>query len=275
MDLLFDSFNPTGKTVHASLETVKDKQNKALEVFETLKAEKKEQDMNKAKGRKERRKLEKKLIKLKNRKIELAERSEKYKIRVSELEVEQKIARKKYEEIRLKDEKIMNEEYVKGKLLTEEVEQMRINLVDLQRQRIANLTDRIAPIIVYGQPSKRTTYKLQLKYLQYEIHPLSQRLRLTQMRVEQEQMKTRQMEHETRLLRDHISDLVNNVGVITKGLPMNKIILQDQTAKGKWKMLFSGVKATSMFGHLHEQPYTTSPSPDPTQQSTPEPELLF
>ena len=147
---------------------------------------------------------------------------------------------------------------------------MRINLDELQRQRIANLTERIAPIIVYGEPSRKTTYKLQLKYLQYEIHPLSQRLRHTEMRVEQEQMKTRQIENETRILRDKVSDLVNKIGVITKGLPMNKIILKDLPAKGKWKMLFQGMKASAMFANIQLR----SPTPQELAQ-THTPELLF
>ena len=163
------------------------------------------------------------------------------------------------------------EEFKVGQLLAEELDQIRINLYELQEKRISNLTERIAPIIVRGEPSRATTYKLQLKYLQYEIHPLSQRLRLTQMRVEHEEMRTRQIVDDTRRLRDQITDLTNKIVVITKGLPMNKITLQELPAKGKWKMLFSGFKASSVLGHFPEFK-VLSPSPD---LKTPEPDLLL
>ena len=271
MDLLFDSFNPTGKIVHDSLETVKSKQKKNAVDFEKLREEQREKNLKLAKGKKEFRKLERKLAKLKKNKAELDANSKKMKIRISQLEVETNTAKKKYEELRIKFEKKYEDEFNKGQELSNEVEQMRINLDELQRQRITNLTERIAPIIVYGEPSRKTTYKLQLKYLQYEIHPLSQRLRHTEMRVEQEQMKTRQIQNETRILRDRISDMFNKICVITKGLPMNKIILKDLPAKGKWQMLFQGMKASAMFANIQLR----SPTPQELTQQTHTPEILY
>ena len=269
MDLLFDAFNPTGKVVHDSLSSVKEKEEKAKETMQKLKEEKREEAKKRYKGRKEHRKLERKRTHLKNVNNELTARNKAIKARVAELEVEIKIAQKKYDELAIKFEKKYQEELATSNSLIQTVESMKTELYEQQQQRISNLTNKIAPIIVHGEPSRRTTYKLQLKYLQYEIHPLSQRLRLTHMRVEHEELKRRQIENETRILRDRISELVNQIGVITKGLPMNKIVLQDLPPKGKWKMLLSGMRASSILGRI------IVCSPSPTLEPTPEPELLM
>ena len=104
---------------------------------------------------------------------------------------------------------------------------------------------KMDPIIIREAPSKSANYKMQAKYLQYEIYPLTQRLRLTQMRADGEEMKRRGVEKEVWQLRDKISDYNAKIGTLTKGLPISKTMLSKiSDHKKRWKKLCNVVLIT-------------------------------
>lgn len=105
----------------------------------------------------------------------------------------------------------------------------------LQRDRIAELNKKMDPIVIREGPSQATSYKIKIKYIQYETYPLQQRLKLTNMRLDSETLKRRAMEAEVAQLRDRISELttrVNSYAPNAENVPLEK---QTEKEKNRWK----------------------------------------
>jgi hypothetical protein len=51
---------------------------------------------------------------------------------------------------------------------------LREDLYRQQKDRTEYFRRKLKPIVIRDAPSRMTNFKIQLKYLQYEIHPLTQ-----------------------------------------------------------------------------------------------------
>ena len=97
---------------------------------------------------------------------------------------------------------------------------------------------QVEPIIIRDGPSSKTNHKIQIKYLQYEIHPLTQRFKLTSMRADHEEVRRKRMEREVWQLREKISDMHLKIATTTKGVPVAKVLVEKiSDHKKRWRKL--------------------------------------
>merc|ERR1712098_973082 len=116
--------------------------------------------------------------------------------------------------------------------LEQDCRRLRDELDDQHKKRMESFEVKMKPIIIRDGPSKKANYKIQAAKIQYDIYSLSQRLRYTIMRTENEEKRRETVEQEVRALRDRISEQKVQISTITKGVPMSKIELKDDKRTG-------------------------------------------
>jgi len=104
---------------------------------------------------------------------------------------------------------------------------LRNELDEQHKIRMESFEIKMKPIIIKDGPSKKANFKIQAAKLQYEIYSLSQRLRYTTFRAENEEKRRDTVEREVRHLRDKISLFKIQISTITKGVPMSKIEVRE------------------------------------------------
>ena len=247
LDMFIDPLNPNGKAAHP---TLKSKIKKLMEKEEFLKLRR----INQLKLEIETKKLNKKIEKENNKKQILLDRlSKKY----ENLLVCKESARVKHSYLsdKLNNLQIREQNYYSslkawtskkehewkelltlGSVLEQDYAQLRQQLNAFQKERAAIFKEKIDPIVIRDGPSQKTNYKIQAKYLQYEIYPLTQRLKMLSMRVEHEESRRRNVEREVSQLREKISELNIRVVAASKGISVNKAMSKKiEEHKMRWK----------------------------------------
>ena len=225
IDIFIDPLNPLGKEAHPTLQTTIIKQKQQLEIIKKLRAEKRANEIRKNRQEKEFKRLERKLTNLRletqtaktiNKRLHdkmdsVSKRKNLYYQRLAEWLAE------------------IDEKYRKELGITLPLEQscraLRVELDKLHKTRLEMFKSKIDPIIIKDGPSTKSNYKIQIKYLQYEIYPLTQRFKLTTMRAEHEEMKRKRVEHEVWQLRDKIRELNKKITADSKGVHVSKVML--------------------------------------------------
>ena len=243
LDMFIDPLNPTGKESHPTLQS---KINSLKEKEEVLKKRRLSQQLE----QKEITRINK-LIERLRRKLESLE-TRKEIARNKYIQLDEKLgilqAREKKYYIRLESWTVQMEEQYRiesdnGSELENACKVLRKQLTSVQRERMATLKEKIDPIIIRDGPSQKTNFKIQAKYLQYEIYPLSQRFKLMSMRVEHEESRRRTVEKEVSQLREKISDLNIKIRSATKSVPVSKLMNKKiKEHKMRWeKLLYNEV----------------------------------
>ena len=261
LDMFIDPLNPMGKAVHSTLQSKindqkdreEDLKRKRAEKLQQIKAERERQKQEKLRQlqlEKEQKKREKEYEKLKRRLENVHIRQAEQRSRTDALNGRMAAAKereanyyRRYEVWKDKMEALYQEQLEITIPLEEECSGLRGQLYAQQKTRMEAFKAKMDPIIIREGPSRSANYKMQAKYLQYEIYPLTQRFRLTQMRADGEEMKRRGVEKEVWQLRDKISDYNTKISVATKGVPVSKTMLSKiSDHKKKWKLLCNSVK---------------------------------
>jgi len=125
-------------------------------------------------------------------------------------------------------EEKLKEEQVKTGPLEEVCAALREALDAETKKRMEAFENKMKPIIIKDGPSRKANYKINAAKLYYEIYSLSQRLRLTTIRVEHEEERRERVEREVKRLREEISVKKTAVTTATKGIPANKIEVRPQ-----------------------------------------------
>ena len=250
LDMFIDPLNPFGKAVHSTLQSKINDQKNQEENLKKKRAERRTEKLREMQLDRELKKKEKELDKLKRRLDGLMQGKRDQEIRTETLNGRMAAAKEReanyYRRYEVWKDKM--EELYQGQLditipLEDECRELRSDLYGQQKLRMEAFKAKMDPIIIREAPSKSANYKMQAKYLQYEIYPLTQRFRLTQMRADSEEMKRRGVEKEVWQLRDKISDYNTKISVATKGVPISKTMLSKITDhKKKWKLLCNSVK---------------------------------
>jgi len=121
----------------------------------------------------------------------------------------------------------LEEEMRRTDPLEGECKALRNELDEQHKIRMESFEIKMKPIIIRDGPSKKANWKIQAAKLQYEIYSLSQRLRYTTFRAENEEKRRDTIEREVRYLRDKISLFKIQISTITKGVPMSKIEVRE------------------------------------------------
>ena len=243
LDMFIDPLNPNGKAAHP---TLKSKIKKLMEKEEFLKLRRISQQKQD--------KMNKKIEKENNKKLMLLERLSK---KHENLIACKESARVKHSYLsdRLNNLQIREQnyyaslkawtskkehEYIElltlGSVLEQDYAQLRQQLNAFQKERAAIFKEKIDPIVIRDGPSQKTNYKIQAKYLQYEIYPLTQRLKMLSMRFEHEESRRRNVEREVSQLREKISELNIRVVAASKGISVNKAMSKKiEEHKMRWK----------------------------------------
>ena len=232
--MFIDPLNPLGKETHSSLQSKK--QNFADKRADLAKKQKKEREMKK---------FLRKLQNIRSQNDQMKKRKDGLNARIRDIKHREDVYYRKYNAWKEKMEKRFCDELKITEPLEKECKELRDKLTEQQNIRMEAFKAKMDPIIIREAPSKSANYKMQAKYLQYEIYPLTQRLRLTQMRADGEEMKRRGVEKEVWQLRDKISDYNAKIGTLTKGLPISKTMLSKiSDHKKRWKKLCNVVLIT-------------------------------
>lgn len=125
-------------------------------------------------------------------------------------------------------ERQLDEETRKTDPLETECKALRNELDDQHKLRMESFEVKMKPIIIRDGPSRKANFKIQAAKLQYEIYSLTQRLRYTNFRAENEEKRRETVEREVRVLREKISVLKIHISTITKGVPMSKIEVREE-----------------------------------------------
>ena len=236
IDLFIDPINPFGKATHSSLQSkiIKQKQNHA---------EKRAEEIRKHKQEREMKKLLRQLENIKAQKEASLIKKDDLDIRLKDVKLKEDAYNKRFNAWKAKMDEKYNEELQLTEPLENSCSELREKLSRKQDVRMGAFKAKVDPIIIIKDaPSKKANYKMQAKYLQYEIYPLSQRFRISQMRADGEEMKRRRMQKEVWQLRDKISDYNAKISVATKGVPISKTMLSKiGDHKKRWKKLCNTV----------------------------------
>ena len=250
LDMFIDPLNPFGKAVHSTLQSKINDQKEKEEDLKKTRAKRRADKLKQMQLEKEQRKREKELDKLKRRLENVHLRKQQQQKRTDDLNERSVLTKereanyyRRYEVWKDKMENLYQEQLEVTLPLEEECSNMRAELYSHQKSRMEAFKAKMDPIIIREGPSKSANYKMQAKYLQYEIYPLTQRFRITQMRADGEEMKRRGVEKEVWQLRDKISDYNAKISVATKGVPISKTMLSKISDHNKkWKELCNSVK---------------------------------
>lgn len=176
----------------------------------------------------------------------------------------------------------LKEELEKTAPLEEVCAALREDLDAQHKKRLEAFETKMKPIIIKDGPSKKANYKIAAAKLHYEIYALTQRLRLTTIRVEYEEAKRSKRERQVRKLRDEISEKKTLITTVTKGIPFAKIEVrpQDQLPKhsgplsGETNPLLSNTAAAAIIAAgLAASAGTPTPFGNPLSSSSPMPQL--
>jgi len=121
----------------------------------------------------------------------------------------------------------LDEETRNTEALESDCTSLRNDLDEQHKIRMDSFEIKMKPIIIRDGPSKKANWKIQAAKLAYEIYSLTQRLRYTSFRAENEEKRREQVEREVRILREKISVLKIQISTITKGVPITKIEVRE------------------------------------------------
>ncbi len=238
MDLFIDPLNPMFKDPHP---TLKSKQKKISKEEEELKKKRAEQRAEEIRELKQKRKLERQ----RQKRIKMKEALEK---KLDKLKSQTEVMNSKNRalNIRMKNAKIRENNYKirvaryhdniletyereaqRGRAIVNSIKNMRMELGEIQKERMEILLSKMEPLIIKGGPSQKTTYKLHARRLHFEIFGLTQRIRIIHLRVESEAIRRRAIEFEVKQLRHRVYDQHAKIATMTKGLPASKIALME------------------------------------------------
>merc|ERR1712029_528857 len=127
----------------------------------------------------------------------------------------------------------LDEETRNTEALESDCTSLRNDLDEQHKIRMDSFEIKMKPIIIRDGPSKKANWKIQAAKLAYEIYSLTQRLRYTTFRSENEEKRREQVEREVRILREKISVLKIQISTITKGVPMSKIEVREDKRMGR------------------------------------------
>ena len=254
LDMFIDPLNPNGKAAHP---TLKSKIKKLMENEEFLKLRRISQQKLEIENKKKimlQEKINKKIEKENNKKLMLLERlSKKHENLIAckeSAKVKHSYLSDKLNNLQIREQNYYaslkawmskkEHEYIElltlGSVLEQDYAQLRQQLNAFQKERAAIFKEKIDPIVIRDGPSQKTNYKIQAKYLQYEIYPLTQRLKMLSMRFEHEESRRRNVEREVSQLREKISELNIRVVAASKGISVNKAMSKKiEEHKMRWK----------------------------------------
>ena len=233
LELFIDPLNPSGKAAHPTL------QSKIRQQEEILKKQRFSQQLLEIENKKKRKRL-----------FKLRKRLEASQMKLENIEASKETARKKYANLKeklnslhkqeqnhydnldacaIKKDQEIKELINIGSVLEQECLELKQQISSVQKKRrMSTQKEKIEPIIIRDGPSLKTNYKLEAKYLQYEIIPLSQRLEMLTMRAKEEENRRRNVEREVFQLRARISELNIKIAAETPSIsvsnPKKKII---------------------------------------------------
>merc|ERR1740123_1229521 len=128
----------------------------------------------------------------------------------------------------------LDEEERRTEGLEQDCYALRNELDEQHKIRMESYEIKMKPIIIRDGPYKKANWKIQAAKLAYEIYSLTQRLRYTNFRAENEEKRRETVEREVRVLREKISVLKIQISTITKGVPMSKIeVREDKRSMGR------------------------------------------
>ena len=243
LDMFIDPLNPSGKAAHPTLQSkIKTLQQKE----ELLKKRRFSQHLLEKENKKRTMMLERLTKKLETLKMSKETAKEKYynlTKKLDNLHVREQKYFASLEKWTTKMEQEYKEQSEVGSILEQECAELRLQLSTQQKERMSTMKEKIQPIIIRDGPSQKTNYKIQAKYLQYEIYPLTQRFKMLSMRAEHEESRRRNVEREVSQLREKISELNIKVVSASKGVSVSKMMNKKiKEHKMRWKRLLSNEK---------------------------------
>lgn len=229
LELFIDPLNPSGKAAHPTLQS---KIRSLKQQEEILKKQRFSQQLLEMENKKKRKRL-----------FKLRKRLEAFQMKLENIEASKETARKKYANLKEKLNSLHKQEQnhydnlnacafkkdqeIKelinvGSVLEQECLELKQQISSVQKKRrMSTQKEKIEPIIIRDGPSLKTNYKLEAKYLQYEIIPLSQRLEMLTKRAKEEENRRRNVEREVFQLRERISELNIKIAAETPGISVS------------------------------------------------------
>jgi hypothetical protein len=238
MDLFIDPLNPMFKETHTALKTKNKAMMKKEEELKRKRAEQRAEEIQelKLKHKLERQRqkririkeiLDKKLEKVKVQNEVASHKNRTLNIRMKNAEIREKNYKTKIANYKDAVFEIFEREAAKGRAIVSRIKNIRMELGEIQKERMEILLSKMEPLIIKDGPSNKTTYKLHAKQLYFDIFALSQRIRIITLRVESEAIRVRAIEFQVKQMRHKMWDMHAKIATMTKGLPMNKIVLQE------------------------------------------------
>lgn len=238
MDLFIDPVNPFGKATHSSLQSKIIEQKKI--VAERLAAE-----MRRQRQERELRKLRRRLTNIRRQRQNAEKRKQLLDTRLEKVKERKEAYRLRQEAWRAEIELKYEEELALTGPLEAECARLRDILGVNQGLRFNAFRTRLDPIIIRDEPSTKANFKMQAKYLQYEVVPLAQRLRITRLRLDGETLKRKRVEEEVKQLRERITEQNSRIAALTKGVPISRTMLSKiSDHKKRWRRICRAVIMT-------------------------------